>query len=395
MNQITVDIVIVGGGIAGLWAFNQLQKKGYHVALLENKKLGDEQTINSQGIIHGGLKYALQGILTQDANAIKHMPALWKSCLAGSGVLDLRGVEVLSDYQYLWSTGNIATNISSFFASKALSGQVDTLEAAQYPEILQNPSFKGKVYKLNETILSIPSLLQSLAKPFYNNIIKIDFQNGCRVCHAENGYINHLEFNIQNEPYILKAEQYIFTAGQSNQELIKDLPNAPKMQRRPLHMVFVKATNILPFYAHCIGISPTPRVTITTHPAKDGQNVWYMGGKLAEDGIQRDPPEQIKIAKQEIASLFPWFKLQTDTWDSFFIDRAENAQAFGIKPETETVFAKNNFIIGWPTKLVLSPMLTKKIIEILTDAGINPANVGTDLSRFPKPQIAEFLWDNE
>jgi len=94
MNQITVDVVIVGGGIAGLWTFNQLQKQGYHVALLENKSLGSDQTVCSQGIIHGGLKYALQGMLTPDANAIKQMPTLWQSCLTGTGILNLKNVEI-------------------------------------------------------------------------------------------------------------------------------------------------------------------------------------------------------------------------------------------------------------------------------------------------------------
>ena len=309
MKQITVDIAIIGGGIAGLWAFNQLQKQGYNVALLENQNLGSDQTINSQGIIHGGLKYALQGILTPDANAIKHMPALWKDCLAGSGILDLQNVEILSGCQYLWSTGNIATNISSFFASKSLSGHVNVPDKAQYPEILRNPAFQGKVYQLNEIILSMPSLVAKLMQPFSQNIIKVDSDHGCTPNYTADGSISHLALNIQENPYILTAKSYIFTAGQGNAELIKDLPNVPKMQRRPLHMVFVKATNLSPFYAHCIGMTPTPRITITTHPAKNGQTVWYMGGKLAEDGIHKDQTSQINTAKQELAALFPWLKL--------------------------------------------------------------------------------------
>jgi glycerol-3-phosphate dehydrogenase len=393
MNKITVDIAIIGGGIAGLWTFNQLQKQDYKVALLENHSLGNEQTIASQGIIHGGLKYALQGMLTPDANAIKQMPTLWQNCLNGNGILDLRTVKVLSDCQYLWSTGNIATNISSFFASKALHGQVETPTPTQYPEALKHPSFHGKAYKLNETILNIPSLLQSLATPFQNNIIKIDEQNGCNPCYTGQGKISHLELRIQNEPYILTAQKYIFTAGQGNETLIKNMPNAPKMQKRPLQMVFVKAPKLPSFYAHCIGMSSTPRITITTHPAKDGQTVWYMGGKLAEDGVHRDKTEQLKIAKQEIAELFPWLKID-GTWDSFFINRAEAWQKLGLKPETETVTAEQNFIIGWPTKLVLCPMLTKKIISILEDTAVIKSNVGTDLSLFPKPRIAEFPWDN-
>ncbi|MFN7609893.1 MAG: FAD-dependent oxidoreductase, partial [bacterium] len=53
----TYDVVLIGGGIAGLWLANVLQQKGYTVALLEENTLGGEQTLASQGMIHGGQKY--------------------------------------------------------------------------------------------------------------------------------------------------------------------------------------------------------------------------------------------------------------------------------------------------------------------------------------------------
>ena len=59
-----IDIAILGGGIAGLWLLNLLVSRGYSVVLLEKEALGAGQTIASQGMIHGGVKYALQGLLT-------------------------------------------------------------------------------------------------------------------------------------------------------------------------------------------------------------------------------------------------------------------------------------------------------------------------------------------
>ena len=58
-NRIRVDVVIVGGGIAGLWLLNLLRSRGYGAVLIERSAFGDGQTICSQGMIHGGLKYAL------------------------------------------------------------------------------------------------------------------------------------------------------------------------------------------------------------------------------------------------------------------------------------------------------------------------------------------------
>ena len=52
------DIAIIGGGVAGLWALNLLRQRGYSTVLFEQDALGSDQTIGSQGIIHGGIKYA-------------------------------------------------------------------------------------------------------------------------------------------------------------------------------------------------------------------------------------------------------------------------------------------------------------------------------------------------
>ena len=67
------DIVIFGGGIAGLWLINRLNAAGYQCLLLESATLGGDQTLASQGIIHGGLKYALGGNLSNESEAISAM----------------------------------------------------------------------------------------------------------------------------------------------------------------------------------------------------------------------------------------------------------------------------------------------------------------------------------
>src|SRR5580700_5954967 len=115
-NTIKTDILIVGGGIAGLWLLNLLKKRGFSVVLLESDALGSGQTGKSQGIIHGGMKYALQGILTPAAKAMSHMPTVWKQCLEGHGEINLSQVPILSSKQYLWSTASLGSKLASFVA---------------------------------------------------------------------------------------------------------------------------------------------------------------------------------------------------------------------------------------------------------------------------------------
>ncbi len=93
MNKtVTVDVAIFGGGIAGLWLLNRLRAEGYSALLLESGALGGGQTCKSQGIIHGGMKYALTGSLNADALAVSDMPEIWRACLEGKGEIDLSDV---------------------------------------------------------------------------------------------------------------------------------------------------------------------------------------------------------------------------------------------------------------------------------------------------------------
>lgn len=67
---IPLDIAIFGGGIAGLWLANLLRQRGFSCVVLEAGTLGGGQTLLSQGILHGGLKYALGGTLSSESEAI-------------------------------------------------------------------------------------------------------------------------------------------------------------------------------------------------------------------------------------------------------------------------------------------------------------------------------------
>lgn len=55
MLSFDVDVVVLGGGIGGLWLLNRLRGRGYNAVLLETGELGGGQSVNSQGMIHGGI----------------------------------------------------------------------------------------------------------------------------------------------------------------------------------------------------------------------------------------------------------------------------------------------------------------------------------------------------
>src|SRR3974377_511171 len=101
------DVIIIGGGVAGLWIGNVLQRAGYNLILVEKEKLGAGQTLASQGMIHGGQKYALQGLINAHVSAISQMPQRWEASFAGRGDLDLSSVRFLSQEQMIWPAASM------------------------------------------------------------------------------------------------------------------------------------------------------------------------------------------------------------------------------------------------------------------------------------------------
>lgn len=390
MNNL--DVIIFGAGIAGLWTLARIRKQGYNAILLEIDAIGAGQTIKSQGIIHGGLKYALTGKLNAATSSLQDMPTLWQQCLQGGGEIDLSSVKVLADGQYMWSANNMIGGIATLFASKSLKSLVDTVSKADWPLAIKDAAIAGKLYKLQEIVLDVPSLLQEISKPLLPYCIKID---DYQIERDENNHIKFVTINNGAHKLQLTAQQYIFTAGSGNEALTKNLSNAPIMQRRPLQMVVVKSKNLPKIFGHCIGLAAVPRVTITTHIAADGTPVWYLGGKIAEDGVSKSGPELIKFAQQELETIFPKIDLSDAKFATFFVDRAESKQENGSKPSSATVFSHNNYITAWPTKLASAPILAAQILEILQSSNIKPKFKDTNLQQYnlPHPLVALPIWD--
>ncbi len=392
-NTVEVDIAIVGAGIAGLWLLNRLRSAGYSAVLLEKSALGSSQTIASQGMIHGGLKYALAGTLTGAFESIKMMPQVWQQCLEGNGEIDLRATKKLSDDFILWSSGSVGSRLVSFFASKSLRGRIEKLRREDYPGPFANSPYKGTIYRLVDVVLDIPSLLDNLSSPHLPAIAKTE------QLHWRTGE-QGVQSVLCDHGVTVRARRYVITAGEGTGEILGALGiKQPEMQIRPLHQVMVKHKLPYRLYGHCIGAqtSASPRLTVSTHPCKDGDLVWYLGGDLANDSIEWSSDRLIDHARRELADIFPWLDFSTAQWATTMINRAEPKQEQLIKPDTAfatAVDAQKNVVVAWPTKLSLAPDLAQQVITLLQDEiQPGPAVHFEGLSALPKAPIATPLWD--
>ena len=392
-KTLSTDVVIIGAGIAGLWLHHRLNKMGVHALLLENKAIGNAQTLSAQGIIHGGAKYALNGILSKATQAIGDMPARWQACLAGQGDIDLSSVKVLANHQLMWSKGQLSSKMLSFFASKALASRMQPVPDPERPDIFQSHGFKGSLYQLDEPVLDIPSVLKSIATPYQDRILYANPEKA--LSWQQNGqHINSL--NIGD--ITIEAQQFVLTAGEGNEGLLNSLNiKKPAMQRRPLQMVLCKSkdpSQSLPtLYAHSLGSGSKPIATITSHQNKSGNIVWYIGGNIAENGVGKSLATLAEEARALLTEILPWATLPELEWAAHAVERAEPKQSALSRPDSAFVESKGNVHIAWPTKLALAPDLVDKAIEKLQKQGLVKHQHNEQALLAPAP-FGDPLWDS-
>ncbi len=396
MQTITQDVVIIGGGIAGLWLHRRLRQAGHASLLLEKDTLGGLQSNYSQGIIHGGTKYSLNGALSKATNAIADMPARWQACLDGSGEIDLRGARIASDHHYMWSRDRLTSKLTAFFASRALGDKIENQAQVQRPTAFSSDSFHGNFYALKELVLDIPSVVKVLAEPCLDSI----YQFNCAQPHTfevTNGQVAGLILQHRQKRVRVVPRLVILAAGEGNESLLHTAGiQTPAMQRRPLHMVLVRHEYPHPVFAHCIGTGSKPLVTITTHQDSRGQPIWYLGGNLAETGVELDGANQIRSARTLLADLLPWIDLGRSEWKSFLINRAEPRQNQLTRPDAAFVHQSENLITAWPTKLALTPNLADEVcrrVETPDGRASDDQSRREALAFLPRPPILLSPWE--
>ena len=395
-NAMDVDAVIFGGGATGLWLLDQLSLRSDRVLLLEAGRLGEGQTVASQGIIHGGLKYTLHGLLTPAAREIREMPDLWRQCLAGRRFPDLRSTRVRAECCHLWRSDSLRSRLGMLGARVGLHVAPREISAADRPEVLA--ACPGPVARLEEQVICPASFIADLSRQHRPRILKIDADAGLQFMIANSGStpcirIEHPPTGRQVE---ISARHIVLAAGAGNTVLRRKLglPD-DQMQKRPLHMVLLHG-NLPVLNGHCVDGART-RVTIITDSDSRGRTVWQVGGQLAEDGVNCDEQSLVRGARDELLAVLPGVDFADCEWAAYRVDRAERAIPRGGRPDAATVLADGNILTVWPTKLALAPQAAQMVAACLPRHDRNADRKSSfdpeELADWPRPEVALPPWE--
>ncbi len=373
----------MGGGIAGLWALRRLVASGYDAYLLEGEAIGAGQTLGAQGILHGGVKYGLDGTDREIAALLRAQPQRWLECFAGRGEMDLRSVKVNAPHQHLWAADSWLARAGATVAVRAMQGEVRKLETREWPEALRAGGHRGAVYELAETVVDVKSVCAALAKPVRERVLRGRVL-GMEVVDGEVRQVQCAEGTIS-------AECFIFTAAVGNElpaELMRK--GVPVTQRRPLKMIMARGAALAPLYGHCVTVSPKPVCTVTTH-SLDGEPVWYIGGGVAEDAVGMNAEAAIALAQRTMAGVFPQLDWSAVRWAVWDVDRAEPAAQSKL-PDGPALVEWGKSALCWPTKLVYGPALADRI-EAFVSRYASPRSLAAPPRAWPRAEMGRYPWE--
>jgi len=386
-NAVQLDVLVLGGGIAGLWTLDRLSRCGFSAGLIERQSLGAGQSGVAQGILHTGGKYptrARQGLATLAACGPR-----WRAALSGAphaGDPDLRDVRVLSEHTHVACTGRLAAALVRHGGAGVQVGSRELRRCAL-------AAFPGAVLRMDEPVIDVHALLRTLAAPWCARTVAGGPEPPLPEPDGRGGY--QLTLRSRERDTRIHARAVVLAAGAGNPEAARGLGVQASTWRRPLHQVIVQHPDAPPLWAHLLAAPRLhrPRVTVTSHPDGHGGWVWYVGGGLAEQGVGRDRNAQLDAAGALLRRLVPGLDLRRARLDTLRAERAEPATR-GTRRLEPRVERHGAVLVCWPLKLALAPALGDRVLAALAAAGIAPSGADPTeaLAHLPRPAATRPPW---
>ena len=358
------DAALIGGGIAGLWLAQVLQRSGYRVVLFEAEHLGAGQTLAAQGIVHSGIKYGGGTERSELRSSLAAMPARWRHCLAGAGEAtdpNLSAVQPSTQECLLFSSNRGLDRVRQFAAEQLLGSDSRALNAEQTKAAFATLGFAGSASAVAEPVLPADALLMALQRGLENRCYQHELDPSMVSVGAE-----VIELNLPQQT--LRIRSLLLCAGTGNADWLPLFGSAaPTMVRKPLHQVMVEHPALPKLHGHCLSEAwgAEPSFTVTSHAKPAGGWTWYLGGALASKGCGNDPATQQQTARALLERTFPGFPWQAARFSTLRIDRAEPAER---PPRGQPFLASAGALhCLWPLKLALAPALADLALQRLPE----------------------------
>lgn len=368
---ITLDVLIIGGGIMGLWLLMELQRLGYAVLLLERQELGGEQTCHSHVYIHLGYLYNTIALATH----LKEVQRQWQAWFADHPP---QGKTMRSHFGFRNPAD--ATRKTDLWAHPDLGLQSVALARTAWPAALQGSTMQV-VLQTPEFGVDGTWLMQALSQERADYISRIEAVTDIRV-NRQTALVEAVEVALPQDPHLtLHPKAVVLAAGKGNQALLEQATwghaawhtrARTAQQIRKGHMLVVRgAHDALP---PLTGVFPSYRGLFIVSRDLGEETVWLISDNRSE-GIKDDTDWQaynapwwlpeVWMALQEVAPRV-FTHPERFQWGLYEAPKAEGKHG-GVIPSEERIVqcGPRNLWAVWPTKLTLAPRASQTLVRHL------------------------------
>ena len=396
MNPVRIDTLVFGGGVAGLWTLHELLEAGVDAWLVETRGLGAAQSVQAQGIVHGGGKYALRRV--GDVEAIRHiraMPARWREHRAGSRRPSLAGAITSSDECWLWlprgswmSRLEALTLMPMLRHGGVLASPPRGRPREDWPSPLQAHALRA--YSMDEPVLEPVSVIRALADPVRDRLLLANPVGAGDLSRSDEGFRVRLEAANESQEFLVR--QIVACAGAGNAGILAAAGHDPaRMQRRPLRMGLIRG-RLPALHGHCV-LGGRTRVPITSIDIGDDRRGWQVGGELSEQWADTTDDGFFMALGTEIDRALPGLSLSGMEVADYAAVRAEAANDAMSRPSgVQVEVVQDGLIVAWPTKWAMAPLLAEEIAGIVVPGNSSIATPAVS-GQWPRAEISRPPWE--
>jgi hypothetical protein len=373
-EPIGLDVLIVGGGITGLWLLNELHQRHYSAVLLERRELGGEQTNHSHVYLHRGYMYRSVSL----AAGLTGVNTRWRDWLDERNPVYGAG----PSYFGFWNSDNALEKVA-FWDHPALRLPHDE---APLPLALRGGEVKV-LYRSREICLDGHWLVSQLSLNVSRFIQRIDRINA--IVRNPLRTVNTVHVTLPDgviRTFLPKA--LVLTAGAGNQALLHQMSGGdPELlgalqgaqQIRLAHMLVVRGKrNTL---APLTGVFADLGGLFIVSRNLENEVVWLISDDrsppvwFADDWTAHDTRRWLPNVLASLERLAPNY-FGTDSlksrleWGVYAAPKAEGKAAGFLPSEVRTEqCGMDNVVAVWPSKLTLAPKATEDVLGLLQQPG--------------------------
>jgi len=401
LETIEVDVVVIGGGIQGLWLLGDLIKAGYNAILLERMQPGFGQTGHSHVFLHQGHIYA--GMLRENPNDtynrityVQQANNIWRQELHAGR---LKGLQTITSTFYIAFSD---ADRGEMFEELCRRGSLTCNEPKAIPAEF-GPLTK-RLYQADGMCLDSNLLLNKLL--LSGNLT--DRVGLCEIISANSnsaGGVHLVGRRDKNNTLEIDAGAVVLSAGSGNEHVqglfgLDASTNGSKQQTVKTFMLVVREIN-----------QPLPPTT-GMHPDFDGlfvvsrkdsagRTVWLIGDKQRKlvavpgDITAFDPISWFRNTRLALDKLHPKLMKSPDDyqWGIYEASKAEPWTQVG-RSAAGKFPGRYHFKrvpglpvwLAWPTLLTFAPLVARLIAQELTTV-VKPESSTTDWKAWDRFRI--------